>query len=248
MANFDKKVVVVTGGSSGIGAALVDEFLREGAHVAVLDIAAPVEDLPHQGAVYLACDVSNEASVESALERVSQDLGQIDIVVHSAAVLGVSGPFHELALETWQKYINTNLTGAFLVCRGAARRMIAAGVEGRIVLIGSVNSFAAERNAAPYASSKGGVRLLTRAAAVDLAQYGITVNMIAPGPITTAATQANFETDATKHVFARVLPGGKPGTPADVAAAVMFLASRESRFITGTDLLVDGGMFAQIMN
>jgi NAD(P)-dependent dehydrogenase (short-subunit alcohol dehydrogenase family) len=124
--------------------------------------------------------------------------------------------------------------------------MIAAGVEGRIVLIGSVNSFAAERNAAPYASSKGG-RLLTRAAAVDLAQYGITVNMIAPGPITTPATQANFETDATKHVFARVLPGGSPGTPADVAAAAMFLASRES-FITGTDLLVDGGMFARIMN
>lgn len=249
MAKFDGKVVVITGGASGIGAASAQAFLAEGARVAVLDrvFTGTAAEAPATKTEEI-CNVCDESAVESAFDRIQQRWGRIDIVVHSAAALGGSGPFQDLTLATWQNYINTNLTGSFLVCRAGARRMIDQGVEGRIILVGSVNSFAAERNAAPYVASKGGVRLLTKAAAVDLAPFGITVNMVAPGPVRTPATAGNFETEATRNVFSRVLPGGEPGMPEDIAAAVLFLASPESRFITGTDIIADGGMSAQILN
>ena len=248
MTDFSGQVAVVTGGASGIGAAVAAAFVAEGASVAVLDLDKPGEVAPHGRLVHHRCDVSDEAAVEATFDRVRQLWSRIDVVVHAAAVLGGSGPFAELTLDQWRRYIDVNLTGSFLVARAAATRMIADGVRGRIVLIGSVNSFAAERGAAPYVASKGGVRLLTRAAAVDLAQHGITVNMIAPGPILTPATRAAFETEATRSSLERALPAGRPGSPGDVAAAALFLASPGSGFITGTDLVVDGGMFAQILN
>ncbi|UPA27765.1 SDR family NAD(P)-dependent oxidoreductase [Shinella oryzae] len=249
MKRFNGKVVVVTGGASGIGAATAEAFLSEGARVAVLDRAFDATLQRATDTLWeVACDVSQEGDVEAAFDNIMERWGAVDVVVHAAATLGASAPFHKVSLATWQKYVDTNLTGSFLVSRAAANRMIACGIEGRIILVGSVNSFAAEREAAPYAATKGGIRLLARAAAVDVARFGITVNMVAPGPITTPATAANFESDETKGIFARVLPAGGPGQPQDVAAAILFLATKESRFITGTDLVVDGGMFAQILN
>lgn len=247
MPRFKDRVIVVTGGASGIGAAAVDAFWREGARVAALDIRERPDQVP-DGVRSYHCNVADEASVEATFDRVAMDIGEIDVVVHSAAVLGGSGPFHQLSLDTWNRYIDINLTGSFLVSRAAASRMVAKATKGRIILIGSVNSVASERGAAPYASSKGGMRMLTRSAAVDLGPYGITVNMILPGPITTPATRENFEQPETRRTFERVLPGGLPGSPADIAAAALFLASPESRFVTGTDLVVDGGMLAQILN
>lgn len=248
MKKFQNKVVVVTGGVSGIGAAIADAFLSEGAVVAALDIKAPGSVSSTDRFCYYRCDVADEASVETAFDQVSADCGPIDVLVNCAAVLGVSAPFHELLLETWKRYIDTNLTGSFLAARAAASRMVANGTRGRIILIGSINSFASERFAAPYASSKGGIRVLTRSAATDLAKYGITVNMIAPGPIVTPATRDRFDVPEMNQLFERIMPAGLPGTPSDVAAAALFLASPESGFVNGTDLVVDGGMFAQIMN
>ena len=248
IAKFTRKVVVVTGGASGIGAAVVEAFRQEGANAAILDVARIDGDHVNPSTLRIHCDVSDEAAVDAAFDQVMARWNRVDVVVHSAALLGGSGPFEDLSLERWRRYVDVNLTGSFLVCRAAAKRMIARGTEGRIILVGSVNSYAAERNAAPYVASKGGVRLLTKAAAVDLARHGITVNMIAPGPILTPATADSFSTPATRDVLARVLPGGEPGRPADVAAVALFLGSPESRFVTGTDILVDGGMFAQILN
>lgn len=246
MDKFAGKAIIVTGGAGGIGAAIAHAFAAAGARVAVLDIHVPADAEKIPGAVYCHCDVSKEESVEQAFTTALGESGRIDVVVHAAALLGRSGPFPGLTLATWQSYIDVNLTGSFLVCRAAATRMIQHEIAGRIVLIGSVNSFAAEPEAAPYVAAKGGVRLLTRAAAVDLAGYGITVNMIAPGPITTPANRETFNTQETRDIFARALPVGKAGEPRDIAAAALFLASPESYFITGTDIVVDGGMFAQI--
>lgn len=248
IARFIGKVVVVTGGASGIGAAVVDAFRQEGAEVAILDVAPADVDQGRTSALGIHCDVSDEEAVDAAFDQIMARWNRVDVVIHSAALLGGSGPFEDLSLERWRRHIDVNLTGSFLVCRAAAQRMIARKIEGRIILVGSVNSYAAERHAAPYVASKGGVRLLTKAAAVDLARHGITVNMIAPGPILTPATAENFDSPATREIFAHVLPGGEPGRPADVAAVALFLGSPESRFVTGTDILVDGGMFAQILN
>jgi NAD(P)-dependent dehydrogenase (short-subunit alcohol dehydrogenase family) len=248
MKKFQDKVVVVTGGASGIGAAVADAFSREGAVVAALDIKAPASDRQVDHIHYYTCDVADEKMVEATFDQVAAKFGQIDVLVHCAALLGVSAPFHQLTLETWNRYIDVNLTGSFLVSRAAASRMVAKGISGRIILIGSVNSFASERFAAPYASSKGGVRLLTRAAAIDLARYGITVNMIAPGPVVTPPLQEKFDSPELRKIFERVMPGGAPGIPSDIASAALFLASPDSGFINGTDLVVDGGLLAQIMN
>ncbi|MBM7044085.1 MULTISPECIES: SDR family NAD(P)-dependent oxidoreductase [Rhizobium] len=248
MAKFQDKVVVVTGGASGIGASVAEAFQREGATVAVLDIRLPEASARSSAVRYHECDVASETSVEECFDTVLSDLGSVDVLVHCAARVGVSAPFHEVTAEAWNSYIDVNLTGSFLVSRAAASRMVANDTAGRIILIGSVNSFASERNAAPYASSKGGVRLLTRSAAIDLARYGITVNMIAPGPIVTPPLEEKFATPELTRIFDRVMPGGKPGRPGDIASTALFLASPEAAFINGADIVVDGGMLAQILN
>jgi NAD(P)-dependent dehydrogenase (short-subunit alcohol dehydrogenase family) len=248
MRKFENRVVVVTGGASGIGAAVAEAFAEQGALVAVLDICLPEAAQQTSSMHFYACDVSDEASVEAGFDRIGEDCGPLDVLIHCAGRLGVSAPFHEVTLETWKRYIDVNLTGSFLAGRAAASRMVANGTLGRIVLIGSVNSFASERDAAPYASSKGGVRMLMRSAAIDLAPYGITVNMIAPGPIVTPPLKEKFESPELSRIFSRVMPGGKPGLPSDIASAALFLASPENGFVSGADLVVDGGMLAQILN
>ena len=248
MPRFQDKVVVVTGGASGIGAGVADAFAKEGARVAVLDIKLPGGEAAADGIRRYRCDVADEREVEATFNRVTAECGSVDVVVHCAALLGLSGLFHELTLDVWKRYIDTNLTGAFLVARAAASRMVASETRGRLILLGSVNSFASERLAAPYVASKGGIRMLTRSAAIDLARFGITVNMIAPGPIATPATQERFDEPDLRKTIERVVPAGSPGSPADIAAAALYLASPDSGFVTGTDLVVDGGLLAQILN
>jgi NAD(P)-dependent dehydrogenase (short-subunit alcohol dehydrogenase family) len=240
------KVAIVTGAAGGIGAGCAARFRDEGAEVVASDLAPPdaalgIADLP-----FVRCDVSHADDVAQLVETALGRRGRIDALVHCAALLGGSGPFLEVTRESWESYIHVNLTGTFLVGQAVARAMAKTG-GGRIVAIGSVNSFAAEPTAAPYVASKGGVRLLTKAMAVDLARHGITVNMIAPGPIITPRNAETFASPPLVQSFERLVPVGVAGGPADIANAAVFLCEEASRYVTGTEIVVDGGTLALLM-
>jgi NAD(P)-dependent dehydrogenase (short-subunit alcohol dehydrogenase family) len=241
------ETALVTGVAGGIGAAIARRFLAEGAYVVGLDMAEPTPQLAIDGLPIIRLDICDRPAVDRAITEVVSAHGKLDILVHAAARLGGSGPFLSITTEDWDAYIRTNLTGSFHIAQAAARAMTAGGIRGRIVLIGSVNSFAAEPGAAPYVASKGGVRLLAKAMAVDLASHGISVNLIAPGPITVPRNAALFASGPLRRSFRRQIPAGGPGSPDEVAEAALFLAERRSGFVTGAEIAVDGGLLAQIL-
>lgn len=150
--------------------------------------------------------------------------GPLHALVHCAARCGAVGSFETVSAEGWRRYLEINLTGSFHVCQAAARHMIAAGNAGRIVAIGSV-----------------------KAMAVDLAPYGITANLVHPGPIRVERNATLFDMAETARIFARHLPLGRPGKAEDVAQAVRFLADPATAFVTGAEIAVDGGLMAQIL-
>ena len=154
--------------------------------------------------------------------------------------------FTDISDESWDSYIDINLTGTFLLCRAAARAMIAGGKGGRIVTIGSVNSYMSEIGAAPYVAAKGGVAMLTRAMAVDLAPLGIQCNMIAPGPVAVANTGAMYDEEPLATEIRYQVPQARPGRPEEIAGAAVLLASDDSSYITGSTITVDGGLSAMI--
>ncbi len=243
---LDGKVAIVTGAAGGIGAGCAARFRDEGADVVAADLVPPDESLGIADLPFVACDVSVAADVARLVEAAARRRGRIDALVHAAALLGGSGPFLEVTAESWEAYIRVNLTGTFVMCQAVARAM-AATSGGRIVTIGSVNSFAAEPTAAPYVASKGGVRLLTKAMAVDLARHFITVNMIAPGPIAVPRNADSFGSPPLVRSFERLVPAGVAGRPADIANAAVFLCEDASSYVTGTEIVVDGGTLALLM-
>jgi NAD(P)-dependent dehydrogenase (short-subunit alcohol dehydrogenase family) len=223
---------LVTGAAGGIGGAIRARFAAEGAVVVATDRAGSEHP----------CDVTDEAAVE----RLIAAEGPFDILAHAAALTGGTGRFPAVATADFERYLATNLTGAFLVARAVARGMIAAGKAGRLVLIGSVDSLAADPEAAAYVASKSGLLGLARAIAVDLAAHKITCNLIAPGPIEVERNRALFRSEPLRSGLARAVPLGGPGTPEAVAEAALFLADPRTSFVTGTAVTVDGGLLAQI--
>jgi len=232
---------LVTGAGGGIGGAIAQRFVAEGARVIGLDIAG-------EGAGFslLACDVRNPGAVERTVADAAQRNGGIDILVTAAARTGGRAAFPDVTDDEWDAYIEVNLTGTFRVCRAVARLMIEQKRGGSIITVGSVNSLVAERAALPYVSSKGGIALLTKAMAVDLATDGIRANMIAPGPVEVPRNAELFGSPAFRRGFATTVPMGHSAEPADVANAAVYLAEPASRMVTGTTLLVDGGLLAQV--
>lgn len=241
------EVAIVTGVAGGIGAAIMRRFAAEGAIVVGFDLVSPDDALRVPGAAYALVDVTDRAAIDRAVADVLAAHGKIDILAHAAAKLGGSGPFLDVGAADWDSYIRTNLTGSFHIAQATARAMVASATPGRIVLVGSVNSFAAEPGAAPYVASKGGVRLLAKAMAVDLAPFGIAVNLIAPGPITVPRNADSFASEPLRRSFRRQIPFGAPGSPDNVADAAVFLGERRNGFMTGAEIAVDGGLLAQIL-
>jgi NAD(P)-dependent dehydrogenase (short-subunit alcohol dehydrogenase family) len=166
-------------------------------------------------------------------------LGAIDVLVNNAGT-GHQTPFLEVPLEEWRHVIDVDLTGAFLCAQEAARRMVAAGTGGRIVNITSIHERLPLRGSAAYCAAKGGLGLLTKVMAVELAQHGITVNAVAPGEIATPMTGAE---DEDPHRMERPkIPAGRPGDAREVAALVAYVASPAAAYMTGESLLIDGGL------
>jgi NAD(P)-dependent dehydrogenase (short-subunit alcohol dehydrogenase family) len=238
------RAVVVTGGAQGIGRAVAERFLADGAGVVIFDLdadlaAATASELSESGPVHaVAGDVSRREDVRSAVSTCVAAFGRLDAMIAHAGIADVK-PLLEIDDRSWQRVLDVNLTGVFL-CMQEAGRVMAAG--GAIVVTASTNSFWVEQNMAPYNASKGGVVALVRTAALDLAPHGIRVNAVAPGVVRTRISEWVIDHPVLGPEYLRKLPLGRFGEPVDVANAVAFLASPESSYITGQTLILDGGL------
>jgi len=247
---LEGRVALVTGATSGIGAACAEVLAEAGAAVVVAGRSvqrgqAVVEGIARAGgrARFQPLDVSDDASCRAAVQAATTAFGRLDIVVNSAGI-GAGGAVLDTTDEDWLAVLETNLTGVFRMCRAAVPPLRAGG--GAIVNIGSDWSLFAGAGAAAYCTSKGGVLLLTKAMAQDHAREGIRVNCVCPAEIDTPMLATTADRHGVDHAealarYAEALPVGRVGTPREVAYAVLYLASDEARFITGIALPVDGG-------
>jgi NAD(P)-dependent dehydrogenase (short-subunit alcohol dehydrogenase family) len=251
MIDMNKKVALVTGASSGIGAATAKAFANRGASVVLAarrenELTELVADIESSGgkASFVKTDVSDATNVERMVAHTIDTFGRLDYAVNNAGIEGRIANIVDLDIEDWNRVLNINLTGNFLCLQQEARAMLAGGNGGSIVNIGSVNSFLGFASGAAYVASKHGQVGLTTCASAELAPHGIRVNIICPGFV-----------DTPMHHRARGLLGDaiyddvmvpqvhvkRVGRPEEIAAAVLFLCSDEASYITGTTLTPDGG-------
>jgi 2-hydroxycyclohexanecarboxyl-CoA dehydrogenase len=244
------RVAVVTGGASGIGLGVAGAFAADGHRVAIVDrdraaAETAAGDLRSEGAMALAVevDVANRASINAGFNRIRAEFGPVEILVTSAGIEAFT-PVLAITADGWDRMINVNLTGTFTCVQAALPDMIDAG-WGRIVTISSSSAQSGAPNMAHYAASKGGVIGLTKALAVELARSGITVNTIPPSLVDTPmARKAEAAGDFPGvDVVGPMVPLGRAGTPADIAAACSFLCSDGGSYITGQVIGVNGGMY-----
>ncbi len=251
MRRFEGRVVLVTGGGSGIGRAACLLFAREGAEVAVADrmqdAGRETEALLEGRGFFVPMDVGDPAAVEAGVAAAEGRRGRIDVLFNDAGV-ELSRPLHETAAEEWDGVFAVNLRGMFLVCRRALPGMMSRR-SGAIVNVSSISGLLGWPSSAAYCASKGGVIQLTRQMAVDYAPYGIRVNCICPGTTLTPMIQRLFAQEADEAAararVAAMHPLGRFARPEEIAEAVLFLASEEASFITGAALPVDGGYTAK---
>jgi len=240
------KVAVVTGGGQGIGEAICLGFSREGADVLVADIKAEtVEKVSKKiqsiggKSLSFRLDVSDGKQVNEMTQTALNHFGKIDILVNVAGI-AKKCPFEELSEEDWDRVMAVNLKGTFLCSQAAGKEMIKQG-GGCIINTASVAGHTPEVYMGAYSPSKAGVILLTQAMAVEWAKYGIRVNAISPGAITTPLTDYVYNTDTLKKTRAKGVPMNRFGNPEEIASTAAFLASDESGYITGQAIVVDGG-------
>jgi NAD(P)-dependent dehydrogenase (short-subunit alcohol dehydrogenase family) len=240
---MENKVAVVTGAASGIGKAIAEKYLAEGASVVFADMAETME-LNNGKAIYVKCDVSNSVEVEALVKAALDKFGKIDVMVNNAGIGGLGGIL-DATNESWDKTISVNLSGVFYGSRAAANAMKNLGIKGSIINMSSILGKVGLASAVCYCASKGGVVQLTHASALDLAALGIRVNAIAPGFITTGMTKDILENEAFNNMVVSSTPLGHVGHVDDIASAALYLGSDESTYVTGEVIYVDGGWTAR---
>jgi glucose 1-dehydrogenase len=254
MMRLQDKVALITGASSGIGAGVAQRFAEEGARVAVnyrpnspkdKEAAESAAKSFAASSMAVEADVSNRKEVEAMVERVVRELGRIDICINNAGI-EIKRDFLDVTDDEWNRVLNVNLYGSFLVSQAAVRTMVKRGGGGRLIFMSSVHEDIPFPGFTSYCASKGAIRMMMRNLAMELAPHGITVNNIAPGAIATPINRAVLDDPEAYRNAVSEIPLGRFGTPADVAAVALFLASDESAYVTGSTYYVDGGMTQQV--
>jgi NAD(P)-dependent dehydrogenase (short-subunit alcohol dehydrogenase family) len=244
------KTILITGGASGIGHATMQRALDNGARVAIADIDVAAGNVVADGTPgvhFVQLDVTSDASWAAAIDDVELHVGPIDGVVNSAGIF-IIGDIERISLEDWHKTHAVNLDGVFLGCRHAVRAMKARG--GSIVNMSSVSGLIGGHNVVAYNSSKGAVRLLTKSVALHCAKekYGIRCNSVHPTFVDTPMYQQTLaaarEPERIRNALLAQVPLGRPGQPREIADLIVYLLSDESAFVTGAELVIDGGLTA----
>jgi 3-oxoacyl-[acyl-carrier protein] reductase len=240
---LDGKVAIVTGASRGIGTAIAHRLAREGAKVVItarnadaLDETAHAIENAGGNVLPVAGDAGVKDDVEAMFQKVLDTWSAVDILVNNAAWAAPYAHFLEMDQQHWDTVIRSNLTSVYLHCHRAANIMVDNGTRGSIINISSYAAIRSHRIMAAYDASKGGMETLTRSMAIDLAPFGIRVNVVSPGAIQTEAY----------HPIPDPIPLGRGGHPDEIAAVVAFVASEDASYVTGQSICVDGGMLAQL--
>jgi len=256
MDRIKKKVAVVTGSALGIGRAICLLFAKEAASVAVTDILEKegqeaIGHIREQGGVaeFWHLDVTNEAEVQRVFSEVRQRFGSIDALVNNAGISGVDKPTHEITVEEWDRVMAVNVKGVFLCTKHAIPYMREAR-GGSIINLSSIYGIVGAPDMPPYHASKGAVRLMTKTDALLYAKDNIRVNSVHPGFVWTPlvedlARRSSGGAEEYREHLDSLHPLGRVGEPDDVAYGVLYLASDESKFVTGSELVIDGGYTAR---
>jgi NAD(P)-dependent dehydrogenase (short-subunit alcohol dehydrogenase family) len=242
---FDESVAIVTGGARGIGRACAVDLAAEGALVVVadVDVEAGERVAAEVGGIFVRCDVSRTEDAENLIRAAAQN-GRLDIIVNAAGINHKAGLWDTTEAD-WDRVLNVDLKGTFLVAQAGARQMVEAGTAGVIVNFSSITAAIALSDQIPYCAAKGGVTQLTKSLALSLAPHGIRVNAVAPGPVMTELMEVVVHDEAKRAELLERMPLGRIAEPKEIARVVSFLASPDASFITGQTIYVDGGRTIQ---
>lgn len=255
MDRVKNKTALVTGGSLGIGKATCILLAKEGAKVAVTDIldkegTETVNEILKNGgtAKYWHMDTSNEEEVRKVVEEIVEELGYINVLVNNAGIAGVNKPVHEITSEEWDHVMNVNVKGVFYCTKHVVPYMKKAG-GGSIINLSSIYGLVSAKDVPPYHASKGAVRLMSKTDALFYAEDNIRVNSVHPGYVWTPMVENHAKSlgdvETVKKSLAALHPLGVIGEPEDIAYGILYLASDESKFVTGSELVIDGGYTAR---
>lgn len=247
--DLENKTVIITGGSKGIGKSIALAFAEHGSNVVIVgrsesSLVEATDELKkyNSNCSYISADLKNVDVINQTIDEAVRRMGSLDVLVNNAGA-NITKPSLEVTEEDWDQVLDINLKGSFFCCKKAAEYMIPKN-SGKIVNIASQMAFVGYWNRAAYCSSKGGIVQLTKALAVEWAEYKLNVNSVAPTFIRTELTEKTFENKALKEDIYRRIPLGNLADPEDVAGAVLYLSSNISKFITGDTIKVDGGWTA----